>query len=295
MKFYLQAIFLLLAIQNFAQTTAIVQDSLTKKTIPYVNIWVDNENIGATSEENGSFIISNEALNKTLILSCVGYETKAIKLSHNNQVFYLKEASVQLEEVLVQSQKKTIFNTISTFDLETSTSGFGIQLAPWIVGRYFKYDETYEKTPYLNTIKLATNSNIKGAIFKMVLYVPDENGAPADYLYNEDIIFSVPKGLKETTIDVSKHKIVFPEKGLFIAFEWLTIDKNKFKYDLKDYNSKGYKKAFRYEPTLSAYITPEYGNTWIYLNARWKKFDAISVGKDKGSFSTLAIETILSN
>ncbi|MDR6966627.1 hypothetical protein J2X31_000625 [Flavobacterium arsenatis] len=295
MKFYLQAIFLLLAVQNFAQTTGIVQDSLTKKTIPYVNIWVDNENIGATSEENGSFTISNDALNKTLILSCVGYETKAIKLSHNNQVFYLKKASIQLEEVLVQSQKKTIFNTISTFDLETATTGFGIQLAPWIVGRFFEYDQSYEKTPYLNTIKLATNSNIKGALFKMVLYVPDEKGAPGDYLYNEDIIFSVPKGHRETTIDVSKYKIAFPEKGLFVAFEWLTIEQNKFQYKFKDLNSKGYKKAFRYEPTLSAYMTPEYGNTWIYLNAQWKKFDTISVGKDKGSFSTLAIETILSN
>lgn len=295
MKFYLQLAFLLLTIQNFAQNTGIVQDSLTRKPLPYVNIWVDNENIGATSEENGSFTISNDALNKTLVLSCVGYETKAIKLSGNNQVFYLKETSIPLEEVLVQSQKKTIFNTISTFDIETSTGGFGIQLAPWIVGRFFEYDQSYEKTPYLNTIKLATNSNIKNAMFKMVLYVPDENGAPGDYLYNEDIIFSVPKGLKETTIDVSKYKILFPENGLFIAFEWLTIEKNKFKYNFKDLNAKGYKKAFRYEPTLSAYMTPEYGNTWIYMNARWQKFEAINIGPHKGSFSTLAIETQLSN
>lgn len=295
MKLYLQALFLLLTIQNFTQTTGVVQDSLTKKPLPFVNIWVDNENIGATSEENGSFTISNDALNKNLVLSCVGYETKSIHFTKNNQVFYLKETSIPLEEVVVQSQKKTIFNTISTFDLETSTSGFGIQLAPWIVGRFFEYDESYEKTPYLNTIKLATNSNIKNALFKMVLYVPDENGAPGDYLYNEDIIFSVPKGLKETTIDVSKYKIIFPESGLFIAFEWLTIEKNKFKYNFKDLNAKGYKKAFRYEPTLSAYMTPEYGNTWIYMNAQWQKFEAINVGPHKGSFSTLAIETKLSN
>lgn len=295
MKFYLQTFFLFITIQNFAQINAKVADSVSKKSLPYVNIWVENENIGTTSEENGAFVISNNALNKTLILSCIGYEKKAMKLCENNQVFYLKETIQQLNEVVIESQKSTIFNTISTFNLEEATTGFGIQLAPWIVGRYFEYNKDYEKTPYLNKIKFATNSNIKDVRFKMVLYVADENGAPGEYLYNEDIIFSVPKGLKETTVDLSKYKIIFPENGLFIAFEWLTIENNKYKYKLKGFNSDNYKTAYRYEPTLSAFTTEKFGNTWIYTNANWRKSTALSIGKDKGSFTTLAIETILSN
>jgi len=295
MKFYLQAFFLFITFQNFAQINAKVLDSITEKPLPYVNIWVENENIGATSEENGNFVISNESLNKTLIFSCIGYEKKAIKFSASNQIFYLKEAIQQLNEVVIESQKSTIFNTISTFNLEEATTGFGIQLAPWIVGRYFEYNKDYEKTPYLNKVKFATNSNIKNAQFKMVLYIADENGAPGEYLYNEDIIFSVPKGLKETTIDLSKYKIIFPENGLFIAFEWLTIESNKYKYKLKEFNSNSYKTTYRYEPILSGFTTQTYGNTWLYMNAKWAKSPALSIGKDKGSFTTLALETILSN
>ena len=36
---------------TFSQIRGVVKDSLTGNPIPYVNIWVENENIGTTSEE----------------------------------------------------------------------------------------------------------------------------------------------------------------------------------------------------------------------------------------------------
>jgi hypothetical protein len=50
---------------------------MSNKPIPYVNIWVENENIGTTSEENGSFSIHVEDQNKVLIFSALGFETKS--------------------------------------------------------------------------------------------------------------------------------------------------------------------------------------------------------------------------
>ena len=47
-----------------AQIKGVVKDSLTGNPIPYVNIWVENKNIGTTSEENGSFSIDLKKLNK---------------------------------------------------------------------------------------------------------------------------------------------------------------------------------------------------------------------------------------
>jgi hypothetical protein len=40
-------------------------------------IWVENENIGTTSEENGSFSIHVEDQNKVLIFSALGFEKKS--------------------------------------------------------------------------------------------------------------------------------------------------------------------------------------------------------------------------
>ena len=62
-------LWLLLLLINFyvsAQTKGVVVDE-SGKPIPYVNIWVENENIGTTSEENGEFSI-NVSDNKVLIV-----------------------------------------------------------------------------------------------------------------------------------------------------------------------------------------------------------------------------------
>lgn len=48
-------ILLFLSISALAQQKGIVKDSISKQPIPYVNISVENENIGTTSEENGAF------------------------------------------------------------------------------------------------------------------------------------------------------------------------------------------------------------------------------------------------
>ena len=51
-----QILFLLLiSFSLSAQIKGVVKDSISGKPIAYVNIWVENENIGTTSEENGSF------------------------------------------------------------------------------------------------------------------------------------------------------------------------------------------------------------------------------------------------
>jgi hypothetical protein len=50
---------------------------MSNKPIPYVNIWVENENIGTTSEENGSFSIHVEDQNKVLIFSALGLKPKS--------------------------------------------------------------------------------------------------------------------------------------------------------------------------------------------------------------------------
>ena len=60
-----------------AQVSGIVVDEYNKP-ISYVNIWVENENIGTTSEENGTFSI-NATGNKNLIFSALGYDKKRVK------------------------------------------------------------------------------------------------------------------------------------------------------------------------------------------------------------------------
>lgn len=52
-------------------------DSKTKEKIPYVNIWVENENIGTTSNEKGEFELKINNT-KIILFSAIGFETRKI-------------------------------------------------------------------------------------------------------------------------------------------------------------------------------------------------------------------------
>ena len=90
----------ILLLMNFyvsAQTKGVVVDE-SGKPIPYVNIWVENENIGTTSEENGEFSI-NVSDNKYLIFSAIGYETQR-KISNVLDKIVLTSNAIELNEVI---------------------------------------------------------------------------------------------------------------------------------------------------------------------------------------------------
>ena len=58
-----------------AQIKGVVKDSISGEPIPYVNIWVENETIGTTSETNGNFSLDIKE-EKVLVFSALGYEVK---------------------------------------------------------------------------------------------------------------------------------------------------------------------------------------------------------------------------
>ncbi len=75
---------LLISVTVMAQVKGIVVDE-SGKPIPYVNIWVENENNSTTSEENGEFTITCQP-NKNLVFSVLGYEKKIVKASEADSV-----------------------------------------------------------------------------------------------------------------------------------------------------------------------------------------------------------------
>ena len=70
-------IFLIVTQFAFSQIRGVVKDSISGEPIPFVNIWVENETVGTTSETNGSFSLDIKD-EKLLVFSALGYETKKI-------------------------------------------------------------------------------------------------------------------------------------------------------------------------------------------------------------------------
>lgn len=218
-----------------AQIKGVVKDSVSGKPIPYVNIWVQNENIGTTSEENGEFTISSTEKNKNLIFSSLGFEKKIIKAS-NAILVNLKPIAYQLDEVVIAEDR------LETKQVEIGDTDNQIYQSfdngPRIDTKFFPYHPAYKKTKFIKKVTIETDSRIENATIKIHFYTVDANGYPSEEMLDKDFIVSVKKGTKKSFFDVSKFNLRIPKNGLFVGFEKLTIEKNKLEKTIIDSKTK---------------------------------------------------------
>jgi len=261
-----------------AQIKGVVKDSLSGKPIPYVNIWVQNENIGSTSEENGTFFIDTTEKGKKLIFSTLGYEKKIIKASEASEV-YLKLTAYSLEEVVISKN-------IGTKSVEIGKTKNEMYQAfdngPRIDTKYFPYFQSYKKTKYLKQVTIYTDSRIENAFIKIHFYEVDSNGFPGEELLDKDFIVTVKKGTRINRFDISEFNLKFPKTGLFVGFEKLMIEKNKTEKTITDSNTNISQTQKIYFPfVLYNYVEREFlftfsGGKW---NRQTKQGESESFGK----------------
>lgn len=259
-------LFLLMGFFGFSQTKGIVKDSVTGQPIPYVSIWVENETIGTTAEENGEFIINTSDKNKNLVFSVLGYERKVCKVSEAQSVSLLPSA-YELVEVM-------IFNKKERKQIEIGKTKSVIQEAfdngPRMDAKFFPYHPDYKRTKWIKKVTILTDSKVEDATIKLHLYEVDANGFPGKELLSKDFIVTLQKGIFKHKIDVSEFNLTFPKNGLFVAFEKLIIEKNKLEKTIKDYNSNTMKKQITYSP-LELYNSVEKDYLFSYSGGRWIK------------------------
>lgn len=259
-------LFLLMGFLGFSQTKGTVKDSVTGQPIAYVSVWIENENIGTTAEENGEFVINTDDQNKNLVFSVLGYERKVCKVSDAKSVL-LSPFSYELGEVIITSKKEKR-------QLEIGKTKSVIQEAfdngPRMDAKFFPYKKEYKKTKWIQKVTILTDSKVEDAIIKLHLYEVDENGFPGEELLSKDYIVTLQKGIFKHKVDVSEFNIQMPENGIFVAFEKLIIEKNKLERTITDYNSNTIKKHITYSP-LVLYNSVERDYLFSYSGGKWIK------------------------
>ena len=100
-----------------------------------------------------------------------------------------------------------------------------------------------------------------------------------------------------TEIDVCDLNILFPEKGFFLAFEWLIIKENKFENKARLEGEKKRRIFIQYAPNVG--IIPSLkANSWALDGGIWKKIKKTGDDHSKryrNKYPVLAIELTLSN
>jgi CRISPR/Cas system-associated exonuclease Cas4 (RecB family) len=297
MKKLLAIIFLLISNLCFSQLKSVIIDSETKEKIPYVNIWVENENIGTTSNEKGEFKLEIDSP-KIILFSAIGFETKKISSDLIKNILELKPQTTELDEVIISSKKLSKEFTIGEFKKSKINSYFSCGIKPWIVARLFKYQDEFDETPFLKKITIVTKSDVKNSKFNIRLYGVNQNGEPENYIYNQNIIGIAKKGKKLTEIDVSKLNIEFPENGFFIAIEWLIIEENKHEYKYTIKGSRKKLKKISYEPSIGIVPAETNENSFRYNQGKmiriWKNNNE-TMKRYRNKYNLLAIELTLTN
>ena len=303
--------FILFSLSISAQTKGIVVDE-SGKPIPYVNIWVENENIGTTSEENGEFSIADTE-NKTLVFSAIGFETLKAKLNESGKVV-LKSIAYQLDEVVIQKRIGKDQIEIGKYKKGNISMYYGAGIKPTILAKFIAPTKDIKTHPFVDNITFFTLSNINNAKIKVRFYEVAPDGSPGLDYSDDIIIVTVKKGKRNTTLDLKDKNIIIPDSGLFIAFEWMIIEENKYTYEytlneennkvqgaLPDSKKKVYKDGIEYNPFIGT-IPSDSSTSWQYAAGKWvsrmiHKRSSLRGGLDKyeNKFGELAIKITLTN
>lgn len=287
---------ILFTIQTRAQTKGTVVNEADQKPIPYVNIWVENENIGTTADENGKFQIAAPAESQ-LIFNALGYENKIIKTSEIDGIVFLIPKVFELEEIKV-TNGKILEKKVGSFLEEDVKNAFAnMSSNPVIYAKYFAYDTLYQKVPYLKSIKTNVFSYTKKTVFNIRLYNKNDDGSPGSELTNQNILVAVKKGKTSPEINVTKLNIPFPENGLFVGLEALIIETNRYEMThlLNPPNFKPNIKMNDYSPHFNNVILKDGLYTWMYSKGKWEIVSKNWPENHMFKYSKLAIELTLTN
>jgi hypothetical protein len=250
-----------------AQIKGVVKDSISGEPIPYVNIWVENETVGTTSEADGSFSLDIKE-EKILVFSTLGYEVK--KTSSKSEFILLKPKVFDLKEVIIEQPKYKKEIEIGNYE----TSGFRIGLGNINSAVFFKSNNEMLVHPFLKEVQFLTKSDLENAKIRINILSVNSDNSPGESLLDDEIIVNVKKGKNKNIVDLSSYRFKIPKEGFFISLEKLLIEENKYysEHTYKDnFGKKITRKSMSIEPELC--FVPE-GNDIVWqaaINGNWTK------------------------
>ncbi|WP_295333934.1 carboxypeptidase-like regulatory domain-containing protein [Flavobacterium sp.] len=232
--------------------------------IPYVNIWVENENIGTTSEEDGTFTLPVSET-KRICFSALGYETRIVSATNVKSVV-LYPKTLALNEVVIEKRKGTqeiVIGDFSGIKLNSGVTNTG-QDNVHVWAKFIRYNEKIKAHPFIESIEFVTNSKLKNALLRIRIFNVNNEGLPIGDEVEEDILVSIKKGEKNNIVDLAKYNIKIPEEGIMIGFEYLKLEQNKYEYNYIIEGEKESQKRFRYEPSIKGFYPGD--KTLMILN-----------------------------
>lgn len=277
---HLTFLLVLISFSSFAQVKGVIKDN-KGQAVPYTNVWIQDNEGGCTSDLMGKFTLPKEAKGKNLIVYACGFEIKEIEAANATEIVL---TPISLEKTEKTTDKKgNVIIVTGAYNEKEIKSFFNTTKSPVIWAKYFEPLKTREENLYLKNILVFVQNTKEDAKIRVRLFSVNNNGSPGSEMGNEDLIKTIPKGIKNVEINLEKYNIRFPKEGIFVAIEWLFIKENYIVQEtIKDKNGKEYEGYESFMPVIGMYPSEE-ANTWEFAG-KWIRRAKIPKG-DKGLFS----------
>ncbi|MFL9835625.1 thioredoxin domain-containing protein [Chryseobacterium terrae] len=215
--------FLILSITLFSQNRIKILDSENQKPIAYAKLILKNKDYYKNTEENGETMLEKDE--EISEIQSFGFEN--LHVEKFQQIYLLKPKFSEIETVEISKPKFQKKFTVGS--IKKSNMGFAALSKSWVVVDLFKNNIPEEKV-YIKKIKIPTqvDKTLKEATFNLVFY-ENINGKPSSEK-RKNIIVTCKSGKNITEVDLTKSPISFPKEGLFIGFEWILNEQNKYSY-----------------------------------------------------------------
>lgn len=291
-KLRLLFLLIIIPITMFSQIRGTIVDKKTGKPVEYANIWVENQNIGTTSDQQGNFSFKENVLKKTLLISVIGYESLQTIIEHDNLKIELNPKTYLINEITIRPMKRKEL-IIDKFRKSSINHHLMCESRPWIVAKYFKYSPIYEETPLIKDLSINTKSKINDATFNLRIISANEKGEPTDDILKENLIVKAEKGNRKLFVDLTDFQIIFPKNGFFVCVESLILESNKSEFVYTIAGSKKKIHSVQYNPKFGMVLIDENISSWVFVNGKWRNIQ-LKPKADKKS-QELAIELTLTD
>lgn len=209
-----------------------ITDSITAAPVPYARIRLAGSNEGTITDYDGYFDpYAVFKANDSILISCIGYETKGYRLKNNtssNRITLLP-VSQQLEEVTIQQKKGKFVRKVLGITKDPKTMFFDHNItANNGTIRAFYIPNEYSIPGILKNVQVyITDKGYPDAHFRVHIYnVSPLEIKPDTELTTSNRIASGTTGNEWLQIDLSSERIVIPENGCFVGIEWFDHPKS---------------------------------------------------------------------
>lgn len=231
MKHVIFSCFLLLSLVGSAQVLikgrVVSQDG---EPIPFVNLGILDTHVGTITELNGDFelIVPKEYVNRTLLVSCVGYLRKKFQISEikdGQLMVTLKETVSHLQEIVVSEKREKPkiervgggYSDAARFMSDVDYSGSAIA----------QLIETPFDTTFIHWVSLGYSSRLVDLKMRIKFLSVDEKGMPGELLINKEIIVDLPRYDGHQKYNLEDHFLFVTDSRFYVQFEPLILKEDR--------------------------------------------------------------------